>query len=337
MTERSAAGTNPPAAITIDGDSYRPLERLKYGTNPHHGCVRMGAAGSGNLYQVADSRTERLSATNVLDIDLGVRLLMPFGTVPAVALVKHVNPTSVAVGEPGTSVATLLRTARAAAPETTHGTLVTNTVVEPSLREVLLDHPMHVVAARGFTPQARTLLATDELYVRMRSLRLVVLDLAQLVGGEELRVHPLVDGTLLMEWCTPAPLTRAAVTNPPASDRIWDAMVLAHHVVLHCRTVSAVVATAQQVIATSSGHQDALLALTAALAKLNQLPPVGDQAMVVASDGHFTVVDPLPLLSAHGIRYFVIGGGWSDERTLVRRAEAAEIHVTLANRRVFRH
>jgi phosphoribosylaminoimidazolecarboxamide formyltransferase / IMP cyclohydrolase len=326
--------------FTVGTRSYEHLEELKYGTNPHHKCVRLRSDGYRGLFTIADQRADALSATNMHDIDLGLRMLLPYRESPAIALVKHVNPTGIAVGHPGATAPEVFRTARAADPDATHGTVITTCRVDSSLGEELLAHPAHVLAAPGFTADAHRLLGGDEFYARMRSLRLVEIDTAPSAGGEDLQASLLVDGSLLVEWHdTAAPPERSAVRNPPPAESAWTAASFGYHVALHCRTLSAVAVCGLTVVAMASGYANSLHALEAVLGTLSRRRHLVDESLplVLASDGHFAVVDPVPLLRRHGIKYFVAAGGKAEDDDLISRAAAAGVHVTLTGRRAFRH
>lgn len=326
--------------FTIGTRSYEHLEELKYGTNPHHRCIRLRSESSPDLCTVVDQRADPLSATNMHDIDLGLRLLLPYRGSPAIAFVKHVNPTGVVIGDQGATLAELFRTARAADPDATHGTVVTTTHADSALGEELLAHPAHVVAAAGFTADALELLGSDEFYARMRSLRLVQVNAAPSSGGEDLQASMLIDGSLLVEWHdTMAPPTRSAVRNPPSSEAAWTSASFGYHVALHCRTLSAVAVSGLRVVAVASGYVNSLHALEGVLETLSRRRHLVDPSLplVLASDGHFAVVDPVPLLRQHGIRYFVVAGGKAEDDDLIGRAAAAGVHVTLTGLRAFRH
>lgn len=326
--------------FTVGGRSYEHLETLKYGTNPHHGCVRMGSDRSRDIYTIADERADPLSATNMHDIDLGLRMLLPYRENPAVALVKHVNPTGIAIGHPGATVPEVFRAARAADPDATHGTVITNGDVDSSLSEELLAHPAHVLAAASFTDDALQLLGSDKFYARMRSLRLVQIDTTPLADGGDLQASMLIDGSILVEWHdTVAPLERSAVRNPPPDESVWTAAAFGYHVALHCRTLSAVAVSGRTVVAIATGYANSLHALEAVLAALSHRRHLVNESLplVIASDGHFAVVDPVPLLQRHGLKYFVAAGGKAEDDDLISRAAAAGVHVTLTGRRAFRH
>jgi phosphoribosylaminoimidazolecarboxamide formyltransferase / IMP cyclohydrolase len=325
--------------VIIGDRQYELIEELKYGTNPHHRCVRLGLPSSLSFYDVADPHPAPLSSTNVQDIDLGLRLLVPYQPMPALALVKHVNPFGMTVGESGATVPSMFRAAQAASPATTHGTLVTTGVVDSSLVEELLAHPMHVVAAAGFTPEALKALSDEVLYARMRSLRLIKIAFPQLADRVSINVSALADGTLLLDWHAARPPGDTALSNSPAGRGARQSMLLASHVSEHCRTLSAVVVSGLTVIALESGHSNAVTAVTAALAAAAPIRDTLDASLpvVLASDGHFAVADPVPALSKHEVRYLVVAGGQAEDSQLIQRAAAAGVHVSMTHRRAFRH
>jgi phosphoribosylaminoimidazolecarboxamide formyltransferase/IMP cyclohydrolase len=324
--------------VVIGDRQYDLIEELKYGTNPHHRCVRLGLPSSPSFYEVADTHPDSLSSTNVQDIDLGLRLLAPYQSRPALALIKHVNPFGMAIGENTATVSGLFRAAQAASPETTHGTLVTTGVVDSSLAEELLAHPMHVVAAAEFTPEALKVLSDDAFFARMRSLRLVKVTLPP-ADLPNINVSSLADGTLLVDWHMGRAPDEAALRNPPPCRAAAESMVLANHVSAHCRTLSAVAVSGLTVIALASGHSNGVTAVDAALTAVAPIRNTLDASrpVALASDGHFAVADPVPALSKHAIRYFVVAGGQAEDSDLTRRAAAAGVHVSMTHRRAFRH
>jgi len=313
---------------------YELREVLRYGTNPHHACVRLAPVGAGDPYRLADGGARPLSATNVLDLDLGVRLLAPFEDRAGVALVKHVTPTGVALARTGLEA---WHAASVADPGATHGTLVTTAVVDRDLAlAVAAGRPVHVVGAAGFTAAARHALLREDVVRRMRGLRLVELDFAPGRRVDQVQATSLADGSLLVEHHRSAPIERAGVVNAHPCDLVWRAAVLANHVALHSRTIAAVVARGRSVVSVAAGHQNALRAVEAALTKLPRVARHAREPLVLASDGHFSLLDPIPLLAGADIPYLVIGGT-VDDADIIARGAAHGVHVTLTNRRSFRH
>lgn len=324
--------------MLMGNQPYQLLGEVKYGTNPDHRCVHLGTPDAHGFFHTADERPEPLSATNIEDIDLGLRVLRPYRSSQAVAIIKHVNPCAVAIGPSGSSVTGQFRVARLTNPRARHGTLVTAGTVDSSLAAELREHPMHVVAAAGFTPDAVKALSDDNFYASMRSIRLVTLEPVR-PARPELRLTALHDGTVLADWHDADPLTSAGLTNPPRGAATADAMLLAYHVTAYCRTISAAVAHGMTIVALTSGHADARSALEAVLSRLERIRPQldPDLPLVLASDAHFAVADPFPLLREHQISSFVVAGGQAEDGDLARRARTAGIHLSFTHRRVFRH
>src|SRR5438876_9328127 len=135
---------------------------LRYGTNPHQKAALYRAehsqGGMGNVEWTKWGK-DGPSATNIEDGSHGLRIVGYFDG-PAAAVMKHLNPSGVAVGDSGQSLSGVYVRARDADPRAAFGSVVAfNRPVDRSTAEQLSKTFVEVVYAPDFEPSALTILS----------------------------------------------------------------------------------------------------------------------------------------------------------------------------------
>ena len=154
-----------PAQLTVAATRH---EELRYAENPHqrgafyrHDSVRVPAEGIGGFEQ---HHGKQMSYVNFLDADAAYNLAADFKG-PAVSIIKHTNPACFALGDEGSSVATLYESALSQGDHLSAygGIVATNRIVDmefaTALRDVLSPGTgtrmfYEIVVAPGYEPDA---------------------------------------------------------------------------------------------------------------------------------------------------------------------------------------
>lgn len=322
--EPAADGPTPPPAFL-----GLPLERvaaLRYGENPHQaaGLYRLPGSAPG----VAGARQlggKELSFNNLLDTHAAWSLVAEFDE-PAVVIIKHTNPSGVAVAP------TLLEAyerALAGDPVSAFGGIVAcNSPVDGPTATAITGIFTEVVVAPGYTDDARATLAERS--------NLRVLEHADASRpGRDWQVRS-IDGGLLVqttdtgaepweEWRT--------VSTRPLDAALEADLRLAWTVAKHASSNAIVAARDRQVVGVGAGQMSRVDSVRLAVERADGR----QRGAVAASDAFFPFRDAVDALAAAGIVAIVQPGGSVRDEEVVAAADEHGIAMVLTGRRHFRH
>src|SRR5438128_10517783 len=133
---------------------------LRYGTNPHQKAALYRAehsqGGIGNVEWIKWGK-DGPSATNIEDGSHGLRIVRYFDE-PAVAVMKHLNPSGVAIGRKGELLSSVYARASDGDPRASFGSVVVlNRRVDKSTAEELSETFVEVVYAPDYEISAITI------------------------------------------------------------------------------------------------------------------------------------------------------------------------------------
>src|SRR6266849_10483658 len=133
------------------------MRGLRYGTNPHQkGALyrpKSSKSGIGNVDWVKWGK-DGPSATNIEDGSHGLRIARYFDE-PAVAVMKHLNPSGVSVGHKGEALSSVYQRGRDADPRSAFGSVVVlNRRVDKLTAEELLKTFVEVIYAPDYEESA---------------------------------------------------------------------------------------------------------------------------------------------------------------------------------------
>src|ERR1700723_2740452 len=145
--------------------AYAKTADLRYGENPHQGAA-LYADGSGTGVAGAQQlQGKELSYNNLVDLDAAWELAQEFEQ-PAVAIIKHSNPSGAAIGS---SVVDAYQKALATDPVSAFGSVIgVNREVDDALAEEIAKLFVEAIAAPSFSEDAKARLSTR------KNLRLLV-------------------------------------------------------------------------------------------------------------------------------------------------------------------
>jgi phosphoribosylaminoimidazolecarboxamide formyltransferase/IMP cyclohydrolase len=325
--EASATGPSdaplPPAFLGL------PLDRvagLRYGENPHQaaGLFRLPGARRG----VAGARQlggKELSFNNLLDTHAAWSLVAEFDD-PAVVIIKHTNPSGVAVAP------TLLEAyerALAGDPVSAFGGIVAlNRPVDGATARAITGVFTEVVVAPGYDAEAREVLATKA--------NLRVLEHADAARpGPEWQIRSIDGGVLVQttdagaepwdEWRT--------VSARPLDASLEADLRLAWIVAKHASSNAIVAARDRQIVGVGAGQMSRVDSVRLAVERAGGR----QEGAVAASDAFFPFRDAVDALAGAGIVAIVQPGGSMRDEEVIAAADEHGIAMVLTGRRHFRH
>jgi phosphoribosylaminoimidazolecarboxamide formyltransferase / IMP cyclohydrolase len=184
---------------------------LRYGDNPGQEAALYRLSGGnlrlGEVESIAPGRwllsdTELLQSgkhpgkTNLTDVDSALNIIRYFPGTPVCAIIKHNNPSGVALG---TTPAEAYAKAFAADPVAAFGgAVVLNRPVDVGTAELVAKEYVEVLAAPEYEPGAMDILAKKK---NLRILRIGnIAKLESFIGSRVLDFRSLVDGGFVAQW-----------------------------------------------------------------------------------------------------------------------------------------
>ena len=174
-----------PAGLPhVLGMALQKVRDLRYGENPHQPAAWYAATGATGLGSARVLQGKELSFTNLLDLDAAARIVLEFDE-PAVAVIKHTNPSGVATGE---HLAEAYVRARDADPLSAFGGIVgLNRPLDEATARAIATTFIECVVAPAVDPGALQVLAAKP------NLRVVVAEFGAFAIGRAARCRSAVD------------------------------------------------------------------------------------------------------------------------------------------------
>jgi phosphoribosylaminoimidazolecarboxamide formyltransferase/IMP cyclohydrolase len=327
----------PPAALP----SVVPLRLtrrgvLRYGENPHQPAAwylvdaATGAWGFGDAQLL---QGKELSYTNLLDLDAAARIVLEFDE-PAATVIKHMNPSGVAIGA---SLQEAYVRAREADPMSAFGGVVgLNREIDVDTARAIASTKIDAVVAPAVHADAAPILAAKT------QMRVVLATFpAASVAGPELR--SILGAVLAQErdrvveaqsaWPTP---DLRVVTQRPPSDAEWSALRFAWRVCAHVKSNTVIFTSAERTLASGAGQMSRVDAVNVARMKA-AAAGISLAGSVSASDAFIPFRDGLDAIADAGATAIVQPGGSLRDAEVIAAADAHGLAMIFTGRRHFRH
>ena len=318
----------------------RLTSRLRYGENPHQSAA---------VYLLPDARPgvataeqhqgKELSYNNLNDTDAAFELVAEFppDVAPAVAIVKHANPSGVSIG--ATLKEAYLR-ALACDPQSAFGGIIAlNREIDADAAEEITKIFTEVVIAPSATAEAMAIFA------RKRNLRLLTTGAMPDVRAAGIVVRSIAGGLLVQsrDNAVVDDLELQVVTNRAPTPRELVDLKFAFKVAKHVKSNAIVYAKDGATVGIGAGQMSrvdsvriaAWKAEEAAKAAGSTLPLV--QGSVVASDAFFPFADGLLAASDAGATAVIQPGGSVKDDEVIAAANARGLAMVFTKIRHFRH
>ncbi|MCP4643371.1 MAG: IMP cyclohydrolase [bacterium] len=352
-----------PDTIEVMGRTYLKNEDLRYGTNPHQPAAFYRPA-DGDLvlgaYEILKTGKSGLSQTNIEDMHHAVGILK-FMQRPACAVMKHCNPSGVAIQVDDLPQVDVYRRARDADAQAAFGSVVVfNTEVDAETATEIMQSIVEGVAAPSFQPEALEVLSDFETFRRNKQIRVIKLPgLAALPkyvddGTDKVEMKVFDDGSMVLakpylsrvkgpEDLMPAynehkKKGRIDIARKP-TDRELDDLLFAWYVNIHVRSNGVVIVKNGQTLAVGTGEQDRVGAVQQAVIKA-QSKYKGDETLegaVMASDGFFPFRDGVDAATSVGITAICQPGGSVADFDVIAACNETETTMVFTGERCFSH
>lgn len=308
---------------------------LSYGENPHQRAALYTEIGARShiLSRVAKLHGRALSFNNVLDLDSARRIVAEFEP-PCCAIVKHNNPSGVAVAE---TIEAAYERALACDPMSAFGGVIAfNRPIESALAERLHENFVEVLIAPGYAPDGLEVLKQKE------AIRILE-DTENRESSSQLDVKRVRGGVLVQEADGPGGEAEGSevVSNAEPTDAQQEDMRFAWAVSRHVRSNAIVLAKDGATVGIGAGQMSRVDSVRLALEKAREAR--GEEAdeflngASMASDAFFPFADGPSAAMDAGIEAIIQPGGSKRDEDVIAAADDAGVAMVFTGRRHFRH
>jgi phosphoribosylaminoimidazolecarboxamide formyltransferase/IMP cyclohydrolase len=305
-----------------------PVQTLRYGENPHQQATLYSFTPDGTAFGGKVLQGKELSYNNLLDLDAAWRGAVSYGE-PSIVIVKHLSPC-------GISSATNLRDAflhaLASDPISAFGGVVAaNRPFDGATAEALGELFLECIAAPGFTPEAREILA------RRKNLRLLEMPDLEITPRYELRT--ITRGLVRqdVDLGDPAGTEWKVVSKRAPTDDELRALRFAWKACQHVKSNSIVFARSfengQTTVGIGGGQPNRVDCVKIAAERAGEK----SRGAVMASDAFFPFPDSVEVAARAGITAIVHPGGSVRDAESLAAADAHDIAMIVTGVRHFRH
>ena len=323
--EREQEGDGLPDALRLELVKLQPL---RYGENPHQAAALYAATEDAGPLGGRLLGGKELSYNNLLDLDAAWRAADSFAA-PAVAIVKHLSPCGLAVGE---SAGAAFPAALASDPVSAFGgVLAANRAVDGAFVAALAAADLFVEAiiAPGFSDEALAWFAAHK-----KSCRLLALG-ETADGGLPLELRAVRGGLLAQtrdEGDPPGAAWRVAGRRSPTEEEM-AALRFAWMACQHVKSNAIVLARGSATVGIGGGLPSRVDAVRLAVAKAGKRA----RGAVLASDAFFPFADGLEEAAAAGVTAVVEPGGSMRDEAVIAAADRLGVALVFTGARHFRH
>lgn len=310
-----------PEVLTLRAEK---VQTLRYGENSHQQGALYRFEGAAPAFEKVGG-IKGLSYNNIADLEAAWAMPRAF-TRPAVAIVKHANPSGLAVSD---SLITSFDRALACDPVSAFGSIIaTNRPVDAEFVRNIGKLFIEVLAAPGFTDEALQILAR-----RKKNCR-VMRWTDQAVAPA--RVVSEVHGGLLVQTADTAGVEvdswTIATQRAPTAEEMRD-LAFAWVAVKHIKSNAIVFCKDEATVGVGAGQMNRLDSVRIAHLR------AGDrsQGSVMASDAFFPFADGLQAAAEAGITAVAQPGGSIRDAEVVEAADALGLAMVFTGRRHFWH
>jgi len=302
--------------------AYSKTADLRYGENPHQGAALYGDGTGDGVAGAEQLQGKELSYNNLVDLDAAWELVHEFAQ-PAVAIIKHSNPSGAAIGS---SVVEAYQKALATDPVSAFGSVIgVNREVDEALAEEIGKLFVEAVAAPSFSETAKARLGVR------KNLRLLVVKHAA-----PTRAVKQISGGLLLQDADVEEVSAnelKVVTARRPTEEELESLLFAWRVAKHVKSNAIVYARNGQTVGVGAGQMSRVDA--ARFGAMKALLPLANS--VVASDAFFPFADGLEAVVAAGATAVIQPGGSVRDQEVIAAADKLGVAMVFTGTRHFRH
>lgn len=305
--------------------SYKLIEELRYGENPHQKAAFYEDSYSSNKIEYKVLHGKQVSYNNLNDMYSALNAVINFEK-PAAVAVKHTNPCGIGTGD---SLEEAFVKAYECDDESIFGGIIAlNREVDVKTAEHLSKIFLEIVAAPSFSKEAFDILT------KKKNIRLIEIPDFEKLYDPGLRFKQVLNGIIVQNlddviW---AKDKLSFVSNRKPTDKELEELKFAFTC---CKTTfsnSVVIAKNGGTLALGQGETKRSWAVEEAIERAGEKI----KGAVLASDGFF-FRDTIELLDKAGIDVIVQPGGSVKDQEVIDYANENNICLVFANMRHFRH
>jgi phosphoribosylaminoimidazolecarboxamide formyltransferase / IMP cyclohydrolase len=312
---------------------------LRYGTNPHQKAALYRAehskGGIGGVEWIKWGK-DGPSATNIEDGSHGLRIVRYFDG-PAVSVMKHLNPSGVAVGQKGEALSSVYGRARDADPRASFGSVVVlNHRVDKSTAEELSKTFVEVIYAPDYEDSAITV------FQAKKDIRLGKIPSSSQDSNSP-DIVMLDDGSLILEDAYSTGIRSleqlkqlSVPTRRSPSETEFLALLHSWWVVCEIRSNAVVFWKNEGSLAIGTGQQDRIGAIESCIEKAHKFRH-SLNGSTMASDGFLPNIDNVESVANEGVSTIIQPGGSVEDEELVKACDRYGIAMVMTGERAFRH
>ncbi len=353
-----------PQTIEILGRTYEKVDDLRYGTNPHQPASFYRPVGSEGLVlgalQMLKTGKGGLSQTNLEDMQHAIGILK-FMQRPSCAVMKHCNPSGVAIRNGEQPLVDVYMRARDADAQAAFGSVVAfNTEVDADTAEEIMQTIVEGVVAPSFSEGALENFNNNEKFKKNKDIRIIKTpDFARLPkfledGANAYEMKIFDDGSVVLAqpylsrvksvadlvpaYNDHAKKGRIDITRKPTAQELDD-LLFAWYVNIHVRSNGVVIARNGQTLAVGTGEQDRVGAVQQAIAKAKAKYKGSEslEGAVMASDGFFPFRDAVDSATGSGVSALAQPGGSVNDYEAIEACNEAGATMVFTLERCFSH
>ena len=307
--------------------TFEKVLDLRYGENPHQTAAfyREPAAPPGSLARCEQIHGKELSFNNLLDLDSGWRLVSEF-VPPAAAVIKHNNPSGVAVAG---SAAEAFARARDTDPSSAFGGVVAlNRTMDAETALEIGALFLEAIIAPSYEQEALVLLRKKP---NLRLLR----SGSEKAGVSGLDLRRVSGGMLAQTWdlSTSLPSQGKVVTRRAPTAVEMEDLDFAWKVAKHVKSNAIVYASGGRTLGIGAGQMSRVD--SARLGAQKSLTPL--KGSVLASDAFFPFRDGIDAAAQAGVAAVVQPGGSIRDSEVIAAADEHSLSMVFTGERHFRH
>jgi len=306
--------------------SFKKVQAMRYGENPHQKAAFYVQAGDTGLARMKQLWGKELSFNNILDINAAVNIVREFSG-PAVVFLKHNNPCGAATNS---DILKAYKEAWKCDELSAFGGIIgINRRVDPALAKAIAASGfLECVVCPGFDPAA-----LETLKVK-KNLRL--LELPEMGGaGIQLDIKRVRGGLLVQDEDTQVLDEKAlkVVTKKKPTKKQMESLLFAWKIAKHVKSNAIVLCRGTRTVGIGAGQMSRVDSVYLSGRKSGALA----KGSVLASDAFFPKEDAVIQAAKMGVTAIIQPGGSIQDEKIIAVANKYKIPMVFTGMRHFRH
>ncbi len=304
---------------------------LRYGENPHQNAALYLANNNTNT-SIANSKQiqgKELSYNNIADSDAALECVKQF-TKPACVIVKHANPSGVAISN---NITNAYLNAYKTDPTSAFGGIIAinRELDEKTTKTIISQQFVEVIIATSISDKAR------ELLTKKANIRVLVC--GNIKPNEKYFDYKGINGGLLLQDKDLKVITKTdfkCVSKKQATDKQQQNLLFAWQVVKFVKSNAIVYVKNEMTIGIGAGQMSRIYSAKIAKIKADD-GGLDTTTSVMASDAFFPFKDSIDIAVKYGISAIIQPGGSVRDKEVIKAADDAGIVMVFTGVRHFYH